>query len=59
MKMRTPTSIIRSMAIVLGVPKNAVAATSVTTSPVTWRMRPIQYRAVLTAGATPPARTSG
>jgi len=40
MKISTPASIMRSMATVLGVPKNAVAATSVTMRPVTWRTRP-------------------
>ena len=42
MNNNTPTSIIRSIAIVLGVPKNAVAATSVTINPVTWSTRPSQ-----------------
>ena len=36
-----PTSIMRSMATVEGVPKKAVAATSVTTRPVTCRSRPM------------------
>jgi hypothetical protein len=39
-KIRTPTSISRSIAVVLGVPKNAVAATSVTSRPVTCSTRP-------------------
>lgn len=40
MNSSTPTSIMRSMAIVLGVPKKAVAATNVVTSPATCSTRP-------------------
>ena len=47
-----PTSIILSIASVLGVPKNAVAATRVTTRPVTCNRRPTQY--TVHAIAVPP-----
>jgi len=40
MNRSTPASIIRSMAIVLGVPKKAVMATSVTSRPATCSRRP-------------------
>jgi hypothetical protein len=36
----TPASIIRSMAMVLGVPKKAVIANAPATSPATWSVRP-------------------